>query len=136
MYILNPLVLYPGHARQQTKDCRRLARIARSGKHAGHSFPRAITRSSRQKGRRLVRQRVGRELALLHIFKRQKAASADDSSQELSPPPKKLSRSKSPVPVTFHPKTPANTAGSGIDGEASTGNRRVHALPACGLVYT
>ncbi len=68
--------------------------------------------------------------------KGKRAASADDSSQELSPPPKKLSRSKSPVPVTFHPKTPDNTAGSGIDDEASTGNRRVHALPSCGLVYT
>jgi hypothetical protein len=38
--------------------------------------------------------------------------------------------------VIFHPKTPANTAGRGIDDEASTGNRRVHVLPSCGLVYT
>ena len=59
--------------------------------------------------------------------KDKRAATAEDSSQDLSPQ-KKLSRSKSPVPVRFIPDTPASTAGSVIVDTASTGTRGVHVV--------
>jgi len=59
--------------------------------------------------------------------KDKRPATAEDSSKDLSPQ-KKLSRSKSPVPETFIPDTPASTAGSAIVDAASTGTRGVHAV--------